>query len=460
MSKQSGKSEPMTPIESRAAVSLAGLFSLRMLGLFMILPVFSLYAENLEGVTPTLIGVAIGAYGLTQALLQVPFGMLSDRIGRKPVIIGGLVIFAVGSVVAAMSDTIWGVIVGRALQGSGAIAAAIMALAADLTREQKRLRIMAVIGMSIGVAFALSMVLGPILNSFVGVQGIFWLIAALALVGIGITLFWVPTPEKSVFHRDAEPVPALFGRVLANSDLLRLDAGIMILHMILMAVFIVIPFALRDFIGLDSDNHSWVYLPVLLLAMIVMIPFVVIAENRRKMKPVFVAAITALMLSLLGFSQLYHSLIGLSLMLFIFFTAFNLLEATLPSLVAKVAPADSKGTAMGVYSTSQFSGAFLGGSIGGWVYSGYGVEGVFLFATGAALLWLLIAIGMERPQYLTSHLVRVGAIDGAQAYELQAELSAIDGVGDVAVDVEAGIAYLKIDTQVVEPSAFNRFAEY
>ena len=449
----------MSATESRAAFSLAGIFSLRMLGLFLILPVFALYAEHLEGVTPQLIGVAIGAYGLTQALLQIPFGMLSDRIGRKPVIIGGLLIFAAGSVVAAMSDTIWGVIFGRALQGSGAIAAAVMALAADLTREQNRLRIMAVIGMSIGVAFAMALILGPILNSLIGVKGIFWLTAVLAIAGIFITVLMVPDPEHTVFHRDAEPVPGLFGRVLSNANLVRLDAGILILHMILTSVFIVMPFALRDSVGLDSDGHWMVYLPVLLLAMIMMVPFVVIAEKRRQMKSVFLAAIAALMLSLFGFSQLHDSLLGLSLMLFIFFTAFNLLEATLPSLIAKVAPADSKGTAMGVYSTSQFVGAFLGGLIGGWMYTHYDLQGVFLFAALAALIWLGIASGMAQPSYLSSHLIRVGTMDEAQASELRTALLNLDGVDDAAVDVEVGMAYLKIDPRVLDLTELEQFAQ-
>ena len=459
MSKSSEKSSQLSANESRAAFSLAGIFSLRMLGLFLILPVFALYAEHLEGVTPVLIGVAIGAYGLTQALLQIPFGMLSDRVGRKPVIIGGLIIFAIGSVVAATSDTIWGVIAGRAIQGSGAIAAAVMALAADLTREQNRLRVMAVIGMSIGFAFAISLVLGPMLNSLIGVKGIFWLTAVLALSGIAITVILVPDPEESIFHRDAEPVPGLFGRVLSNANLLRLDVGIFILHMILTAVFIVVPFALRDVIGLASAHHWMVYLPVMVLAMITMVPFVVIAEKRRKMKPVFLMAIGALAVSLLGFSQLYQSLIGLSLMLFLYFTAFNLLEATLPSLVAKVAPADSKGTAMGVYSTSQFLGAFLGGVLGGWIYAHHGLEGVFLFATLAALLWFVVAFGMERPRYVSSHVLRVGVMDQAQASELRGVLLDIDGVDDAAVDAENGMAYLKIDVDVVDKAQLDQFAE-
>ncbi|OOZ36646.1 MFS transporter [Solemya velesiana gill symbiont] len=452
--KQSG----MSPVESRAAFSLAGIFSLRMLGLFMILPVFALYAEELQGVTPVLIGVAIGAYGLTQALLQIPFGMLSDRIGRKPVIIGGLLIFALGSVVAAMADTIWGVILGRALQGSGAIAAAVMSLAADLTREQNRTRVMAVIGLSIGMAFAVSLVLGPMLNAVIGVPGIFWLTAVLAVFGIGIVLNLVPDPRESHFHRDTEPVPAMFGKVLRNANLVRLDIGIFTLHMILTATFIAIPLALRDFAGLEGANHWMVYLPVLLLAMGLMIPFVVIAEKRRKMKGVFLGAVFAIALAQFGFMWLHQSIVGIGFALLVYFTAFNVLEATLPSLIAKVAPAESKGTAMGVYSTSQFIGAFLGGLIGGLVYAEYGLQGVFLFGAITTLFWLAVASGMQKPSYFMSYLIKVGRMDDAQAWELQAQLREIEGVGDAAVVGEEGVAYLKVDSQVVNYEALEKFS--
>ena len=387
----------MSQQESRTAFSLAGIFALRMLGLFLILPVFALYAEHLDGVTPMLVGLAIGAYGLTQALLQIPFGMLSDRIGRKPVILGGLLLFAIGSVVAATSDSIWGVILGRALQGSGAIAAAVMALAADLSREEHRTKVMAVIGMSIGAAFALALVLGPMLDGLIGVPGIFWLTALLALGGMAIVVFLVPNPGPVQVHDDAGAIPAQFGQVLTNLNLLRLDLGIFVLHLIITSMFLAMPLVLRDMIGMESHSHWMVYLPVLLLSIMFMVPFIVVAERRNKMKQVFLGAVLTLVIAQIGLFFWHQSISGIVIALLLFFTAFNLLEATLPSIVSKVAPAASKGTAMGVYSTSQFSGAFVGGVTGGWIHGQFGITGVFLFGAIAALVWLTFAFSMQHP---------------------------------------------------------------
>ncbi len=450
--------EGMTVSERRAALALASLFSLRMLGLFMILPVLTLYAEHLVGTTPLLIGLAIGAYGLTQACFQIPFGMLSDRWGRRRIIILGLVIFALGSVVAALADSIIGVIAGRALQGAGAIAAAVMALAADLSREEQRTKFMAVIGVSIGISFALAMVLGPVLNSWVGVKGIFWITAGLALLGILVTWLIVPQPAISRRHRDTAPVPELFRRVLADGQLLRLDFGIFSLHMLLTATFVALPLALRDVAGLDSARHWELYLPALALSVAAMVPFIILAERKRRMKSVFLGAILALCLTELGLLKWHDSVLGVAVMLFVFFTAFNLLEATLPSLIAKMAPPDAKGTAMGVYSSSQFLGAFVGGGLGGLALGIFGLKGVFAFAALGALLWFFVAYTMTNPRYLSSYLLSIGPVSEAEARHLAMELTKVQGVAEAVVIAADGVAYLKVDQHALDKAALRRFA--
>lgn len=452
------KNSGMTPTERRAAVSLAGIFSTRMLGLFMILPVFALYTEHLEGATPFLIGLAIGIYGLTQAILQIPFGMLSDRIGRKPVIYGGLLIFALGSVVAAMSDSITGIILGRALQGCGAIAAAVMALAADLTREEHRLKAMAIMGMSMGVSFSISLILGPLFDSWFGVHGLFWMTAMLALVAMAILALAVPTPTVSRFHRDAEPVPAQFKNVLGDSQLLRLDFGIFVLHLILTAIFVAVPLDLQNKAGLASEHHWMVYLFVMLLSFAGMVPFIIIAEKRRKMKQIFVGAIALLIVAVLSMSQVSTSLVGMVAALLGFFLAFNLLEASLPSLVAKIAPADMKGTAMGVYTSSQFLGAFTGGVAGGWIYQHVSAEGVFIFCGFMASLWVILASTMKAPRHLGSYMIHVGPVSRAQAVELSGEIATVVGVVEVVVIPEDEVAYLKVDNQRLDQDALARFS--
>jgi len=435
---------PMTGSERRAAVGLAGIFALRMLGLFLILPVFALYAQGMVGATPLLIGIAVGAYGLTQAVLQIPFGMLSDRIGRKPVIFGGLVLFALGSLVAALAEDIGGVIAGRVLQGSGAIAAAVMALAADLTREEVRTHAMAGIGVSIGVAFALALVLGPVLGHWIGLVGIFWLTAALAVGGMLILALVVPTPDRSSVHRDAEPVASQLGRVLKVRELVRLDLGVLILHMVMTSLFLVIPLSLERQ-GLDAAHHWWVYLPVLLLSMGAMVPFIIQAEGKGRLKPVFLGAVLVLALVLAGFYLLDAGLPLLGLLLFLFFTAFNLLEAALPSLISKLAPADAKGTAMGIFATSQFAGAFCGGLLGGWVHQVYGMDAVFLFCAVLAVIWFLVARPMASPRPVSGQVVRIRAGTAVEGADLQRRLLEIPGVEEAVVVVDEGLAYLKVD---------------
>jgi MFS family permease len=437
----------MTRQEFRAAGSLAAVFSVRLLGLFMIYPVFAAYARDLSGATPYLIGEALGIYGLTQGLLQIPFGLLSDRIGRKTMIVFGLILFAIGSAVAAASTSIGGVIIGRALQGAGAVGSVILALVADLTVEENRTKAMALVGISIGASFMVALVAGPIVAKFIGVAGIFWLMVGLALVGIAITQFVVPSPRRISVHRDAETVPALIGSVLRNTELLRLDFGIFSLHAMLTASFLVVPGLLRGTLGVTSHDQWIVYLPVLLVSVAVMVPAIIVAEKHRRMKGVFVSAVAALVVSqtmlYLGAGNLYVLLAAL----IVFFSAFNVMEASLPSLITKAAPPDAKGTAMGLYSSAQFLGIFVGGIVGGVAHQHGGAAGVFALTAAIALAWLLAAGTMAQPSYLTTRLVPIGDGQAGEPESLAARLRQVPGVAEAVVIAEEKLAYLKVDSK-------------
>ncbi len=447
---------PMTAMEKRATFSLASIFGLRMLGLFMLLPVLSLFAEGLQDATPLLIGMAVSIYGLTQALLQIPFGLLSDRFGRKKIIIIGLILFAAGSVVAALSTTIYGILVGRALQGGGAIAAAIMALVADLTQEVHRTKAMATIGGSIGLSFGVAMTMGPVLAAQIGIHGIFWLTAALAILAIFIVIFIVPSSERLSTHCDAELIPTEFSRVIRDLDLLRLDYGIFVLHLILTAIFVVLPLQFRDN-GILPDQHWLIYLPVLLTSMAAIIPFVIIAEKKRKMKPVFLAAIACLIIGCIGMAMFVQQSYLLIFFLWVFFAGFNLLEATLPSLISKTAPADLKGTAMGAYSSSQFMGAFLGGVCAGWLYGEWGMQAVFIFAALLSASWFAIASKMSQPRYLANLLLSLEAVDQHSGQQFSEQLLSVTGVKEVKLHFEEQTAYLKVDNSILDKQQLQQF---
>jgi MFS family permease len=383
----------MTPLERRATLGLSLIFALRMLGLFMILPVFALYADGLDGITPQNLGLALGIYGLTQALLQLPFGLASDRLGRKPVIVAGLLIFAAGSLLAAQSQDIHWVIAGRALQGAGAIGAVINALLADLTREQVRTTAMAILGISIGGCFLLAMVLGPVLNAWISVPGIFWLTAAMGLVGIAVLLWWVPVAPPVTLSDEQHSWREL-ARVLSSRELLRLDAGIFVLHAILTSLFVAVPLALRD-AGLGGQQHWQVYLPVLLLSIGLLLPLLQLSERPGKFKPVFLLCVVLLAVSQLGLALGQDQRWLLAAGLLVFFTGFNLLEAMLPSLISRRAPAGHRGAAMGMYSSLQFLGTFCGGVLGGLVLGQLGIAAVFACSAGLALVWLVLAAFMQ-----------------------------------------------------------------
>ncbi|MHB9118576.1 MAG: MFS transporter [Burkholderiales bacterium] len=453
-------SEKMSPTELRASIGLASIYGLRMLGLFLILPVFAIYATTLPGGdNRTLVGLTLGIYGLTQAILQLPFGMASDRFGRKRVIYFGLALFALGSFVAGSAHDLPIIMIGRAIQGAGAISAAVTALLADLTREEHRTKAMALIGSSIGMTFAVSLVAGPALYRFIGIPGIFDLTGVLAILAVLVIAKVVPDPQGSHFHSDAETVPARLKDVVRHPQLLRLNFGIFSLHAAQMAMFIVIPFTLKTTGGLDEQHHWQVYLPVMVAAFALMIPAIIYGEKRAKLKQVFVTAIALLLLVELGMTQLQHSFWGVVAMLVGFFIAFNILEASLPSMISKIAPARSKGTAMGVYNTSQSLGLFAGGAVGGYLSHTLGSASVFAFGAVLMAVWLALAVTMEKPPAVRTKMYHLPPLTSAQAEDLTHKLLALAGVREAAVVLEEGAAYLKVDMNHWDEAQANQLIE-
>lgn len=444
------------PHQFRSVCSLSAIYCVRMLGLFIVLPVFALYATKLPDATPGLMGLALGVYGLTQALFQIPLAMLSDKIGRKITISIGLAIFIIGSIIAALSHSIYGIILGRALQGAGAIGSTVIALTADLTTVENRTKAMAVIGISIGASFAIAIVLGPVLNAWIGLSGIFWVTALTGVMSL-LLLMLVPKPPNLVFHRHHRTPLALFKSSLLDPNLLSLNFGILSLHTCLTANFVAIPLLINHIN--TGASESWkVYLPALVVAFLVVSPLIMLAEKREKMKTVFLAAIATLVLSQGLLGHFNHSLTQISLLLCLFFTAFTFLESALPSLISKIAPAESKGTAMGIYSTSQFLGIFLGGSLGGWIYSHHHFQGIFIFTSGLCSLWLLYAVFMKKPPNLRTVMIPVGTLNQNQAEQLSQKYRQIAGVVEAAILVDQGVAYLKIDKHLVKPEMLHEVA--
>jgi MFS family permease len=381
----------MTPLERRTVGSLALLYSFRMLGLFMVLPLLALYAADMPGATPAMLGLALGIYGLSQAALQIPLGWLSDRIGRKPVIVAGLLVFALGSLVAAQADTAAGIVLGRFLQGAGAIASTVMAMVADLTSEEQRTKAMAIVGASIGASFAIALVLGPVVAASGGLEAVFYLTAVLALSGIAVVLLRVPTPARLIEHEEVGARGVHVTRALADRQLLRLNFGVFTLHFILMACFLLVPTILEGSLQVPRGDHWQVYLPALLLSLLGMLPLMRLAEKGGRLREVFPAAIALVLVALLGFAftaagPLFY------VSLWLFFVGFNYLEATLPSLVSKAVFAGGRGTAMGIYSSCQFLGAFVGGAGGGYVLQHWGSMGLLALCMVPGTAWLVLCL--------------------------------------------------------------------
>jgi MFS family permease len=436
------------PFERKVVHSLAALYTFRMFGLFMLLPVLALYGTEYAHHSPFLLGLALGAYGVSQALLQIPFGVLSDRIGRKPLILVGLIIFVLGSVVAALADSVYGLILGRFLQGGGAISAVVMALLTDLTSDENRTKAMATIGASIGVSFSLAMTAGPLLAVWGGVGAIFWLTAVLGLVGIYILLKLVPDVAKTTTSkREAVAVPSLLGATLKHPQLLRLNVGIFVLHFVLMSSFVVLPLMLQDQLQIAREYHGLIYFPLLAFAFVLMLPFVIIAEKRRKIKSVFLIAVVLLLVAELALMLVSSSRVFALLVLFVFFIAFNILEATQPSMVSKIAPAGAKGTATGIYSTCQVLGVFGGGALGGWLLQEHSADAVFLLNAVLVLIWLAVAWSMKPPHFLASVLI---PLRGQDHQTLADRLRAVDGVAEVVIVASENTVYLKVDQRRVD----------
>ncbi|WP_062059538.1 MFS transporter [Cellvibrio sp. OA-2007] len=441
------RSAPVT-FERKVVYSLAALYTFRMFGLFMLLPVLALYGTEYAHHSPFLLGLALGAYGFSQALLQIPFGVMSDRIGRKPLILAGLIVFVLGSVVAALADSVYGLILGRILQGGGAISAVVMALLTDLTSDENRTKAMATIGASIGVSFSVAMTVGPLLAAWGGVGAIFWLTAILGLVGIYILLKLVPDVAKTTSSkREAVAVPGLLRDTLMHPQLLRLNVGIFVLHFVLMSSFVVLPLMLQDQLQIAREYHGLIYFPLLAFAFVLMLPFVIIAEKRRKIKSVFLIAVALLLVTELALTLVGGSRIAALLVLFLFFIAFNILEATQPSMVSKIAPAGAKGTATGIYSTFQVLGVFGGGALGGLLLQHQGANAVFLLNAVLVMIWLAVAWSMKPPHFLASVLI---PLRGQNHQVLAEKLRAVDGVAEVVIVASENTVYLKVDQRRVD----------
>lgn len=388
----------LTPTELRSSIALSSVFALRMLGLFLILPVFALYARSLEGGNDTfLVGLTLGIYGLTQGILQIPYGIASDRYGRKPIIILGLVVFALGSFICATADTVIVTMIGRAIQGTGAISAAVTAMIADSVRIQVITKAMAFVGSSISLTFAFSLVASPVLSDFIGVPGLFHLTTILCIAAIGVMLWVVPDVKCDNQSSQDKTQTVPWYRVTFGIHLLRLNLGIFFLHIILMAFFVVVPLVLTDY-GLDGSQHWMVYFPCVALSFIFFLPLLNLAARTNKTKLLFLSSIAVLVLLFATIYLFNTTLISFSLLILVFFTVFNILEALLPSLVAKTAPQNSKGLALGVYNTTQSIGLFVGGALGGWIYQNCVVTTVYLACGGIALVWLIFCLGMKMPE--------------------------------------------------------------
>jgi MFS family permease len=435
---------------------IATIFSFRLMGLFLLIPVFSVYAAKLNGATATLVGFALGGYGLAQGLLQIPFGMLSDKFGRKPILLFGLLLFIIGSLIGALADSIYGMILARTIQGAGAIGSVLIALLADLTPDTQRTRAMAVVGISIGVSFSLAMVISPIITSFYGLAGIFWLTIIMAIFGILLICLVIPNPKKIVFHEDTETNLSLIKPVLKNIHLLKLNFGIFTQHFILTSTFFAIPMLLNDQIQLGHLSQQWhFYLPLMMFSFILMVPFIILSEKKHYLKIVFIVSVlfTSITQGLLALTcQDWYSL---CILMFVYFIAFNILEASLPSIVSKQASRKNKGTAMGIYSTSQFLGIFLGGALAGILYQWHGHQAIFTINMLIGIIWLSVSFFMNPNVYRSTIIINYdNSIENL--HDLHAQLLLLPGIQEAKLVDNEHALHLLVDNESYTPGSAEK----
>lgn len=424
---------------------IAAIFSFRMLGLFLLIPVFSVYAAYLEGATPALIGLALGGYGLSQGLLQMPFGMLSDRLGRKPILTIGLLFFVAGSLLGAITHSIYGMIMARVLQGTGAIGSVLIALLADLTRDDQRTKAMAVIGMTIGTSFSLAMVLSPLIAARFGLSGIFYFTAVLAGFGLLILHLIIPQPTKECFHVDSEASLALIGSVVKNKPLQKLNVSIFCQHFILTSTFFALPLLLNHHVQSGHLTQQWhFYLPLMFFSFVLMVPFIVLAEKKKKIKAVFISSVSVTFMTQWFLAYMGQHWWGLCLLMFVYFVAFNILEALLPSLVSRQANSGTKGTAMGVYSTSQFLGLFTGGALAGVLYQWHGEQAIFLTNTLLSGFWGVISFYLKPNVYLLTLSIAYHHIP-LSSTDMIKSILCLEGVVEALDSQEENVLYVRVD---------------
>ncbi|WP_201609467.1 MFS transporter [Psychrobacter immobilis] len=440
----------MNSVEKRAILGVGGIFALRMIGLFMIVPVFSVYGDNYAHATPFLIGLAVGIYGLGQAIFQIPMSLAADKFPRKPIIFLGLILFALGGIIAANATDIYEVIIGRALAGSGAVSAVLMALLADVTREEMRTKAMATMGLTIATSIMLAFAFGPLLVGSLGISGLFWLTAGFAVLAMLLLLF-VPTPLRVLKHNlDNKSIGQQLAEVLKIGDLNRLHIGIFALHLTMTAIFVILPHQLNEVMGLSVRQQGLVYLPLLFIGFAVALPFIIIAEKKRKMRQVFLGAIALMTVALALLALGSQVGVGIILGLLLYFMGFNLLEATIPSWISKRAPVANKATAMGLNSSSQFFGAFVGGAMGGLLLTQSNILawGILAVIMGVSLL---LIIPIADPPYLSSTTVTIPKDINIQDWSRQ--MLEVDGVDELVVIAKEQVAYLKLDkTQLTDLS--------